>query len=413
MESNVRQQLYDAVIDRLRGNARITPAAIRAAVTEASEWLSVHEGIQPPPEVCSAVTNGILSDVRGFGPIQVLMDDPDVTEIMVNGPHAIYAERGGRKTLTGLRFKDEPDLRRMVERLLMPSGRRVDESLPYADFALDDGSRVHAILPPLSMGGATVTIRKFLASLTTTRDLVRLGTLDGRMADFLDACIRARINILFSGPTGSGKTTTVEILSAGIDPQDRIITIEDAPELSLRQHHVVRLLTRPPNLEGRGEVTIRILFKNTLRMRPTRIILGEIRGEEALDYLQAQTSGHRGCLAVIHAASPTDAIARLETLALYAGVNLPPSAVRQQIASGLQLVVQHEQLGDGRRVITHITEIAGMSGSDIQARDIFSFTVEEALPGEAVRGRFEAHRVPDFYPLFRQRGVTLDARVFT
>ena len=413
MESNIRQQLYDAVIDRLRGHASITPETIRAAVADAAEWLALHKDVQAPPEVRRAVADGILTDMRGFGPIQVLMDDPEVTEIMVNGPQAVYAERSGRKTLTGLRFRDEPDLRRMVERLLMPSGRRVDESLPYADFALDDGSRVHAILPPLSMGGATVTIRKFLKSLRTVRDLVRLGTLDDRMADFLEACIRARINILFSGPTGSGKTTTVEILSACIDPQERIITIEDAPELSLRQHHVVRLLTRPPNLEGQGEVTIRILFKNTLRMRPTRIILGEIRGEEALDYLQAQTSGHRGCLAVIHAASPGDAIARLETLALYAGVNLPPWAVRQQIASGLQLIVQHEQLGDGRRVITHITEVAGMAGSDVQARDIFSFTVEEARPGEAVRGRFVAHRVPDFYPLFRQRGVVLDERVFT
>ena len=332
---------------------------------------------------------------------------------MINGPHAIYAERGGRKTLTGLRFRDEQELRRLIERLLAPSGRRLDESLPYADFAMEDGSRVHAILPPLSVGGATVTIRKFLASLRSIADLVRLGTLDDRMAAFLEACIRARINMLFSGPTGSGKTTTVEVLSACIDPQDRVITIEDAPELSLRQHHVIRLLTRPPTVEGRHEVTIRTLFKNTLRMRPSRIIIGEIRGEEALDYLQAQTSGHRGCLAVIHASSPRDALARLETLALYAGVNLPVWAIRQQIASGLQLIVQHEQLGDGRRVISHITEVTGVTRDDVQTRDVFRFEVDETLPDQGVRGHFAAGSAPSFLPLFRQRGVALDDRMFT
>ncbi|MCX6551583.1 MAG: CpaF/VirB11 family protein, partial [Acidobacteria bacterium] len=215
------------------------------------------------------------------------------------------------------------------------------------------------------------------------------------------------------GPTGSGKTTTLEVLSACIDPQERIVTIEDAPELSLRQQHVVRLLTRPPNLEGRGEVTIRTLFRNTLRMRPTRIIVGEVRGEEAMDYLQAQTSGHRGCLAVIHGASPRDAVARLETMALYAGLNLPAWAIRQQIASGLQLIVQHEQLGDGRRVITHVTEVAGITDGEIQLRDIFEFEIDEVLENQAVRARFVAKGRPGFFPLFRKRGVTLDERVFT
>jgi len=253
---------------------------------------------------------------------------------------------------------------------------------------------------------------KFLQSIRSIHDLVGLGTLDTRMAHFLEACIRARINMLFSGATGSGKTTTIEVLSAAIDPRERVITIEDTPELSLRQEHVVRLVCRQANSEGRGEIPIRVLVRNSLRMRPTRIILGEVRGEEAMDYLQAQTSGHRGCLAVLHASSPRDALTRLETMALYAGLNLPSWAIRQQIASGLQLIVQHEQLNDGRRVITHLTEVTGFSEGDISLRDIFEFEVEGAAEGRMTGGRFVAKGAPGFFPLFRQRGVPLDPQLF-
>jgi pilus assembly protein CpaF len=297
--------------------------------------------------------------------------------------------------------------------MVMPTGRRVDESLPYADFALENGARVNVIMPPLAVDGPTITIRKFLQSIRTIHDLVAFGTLDSRMARFLEACIRARINMLFSGATGSGKTTTIEVLSSAIDPGERVITIEDTPELSLRQAHVVRLVSRQANTEGRGEIPIRVLVRNSLRMRPTRIILGELRGEEALDYLQAQTSGHRGCLAVLHASNPRDALTRLETMALYAGLNLPPWAIRQQIASGLQLIVQHEQLSDGRRVITHLTEVAGFAAGEIELRDVFALEIDHAAAGEATRGRFVARGAPGFLPLFGQRGVPLDPGIFT
>lgn len=411
MERDIRQDLHDAVLARLRGMGDLSPAGIRTAAEAECALFERQHRVTVSPELRAAVTDAIIGAAHGYGPIQPLMDDPNVTEIMVNGPERIYVESGGIKMKTTLRFANEADLRRVIERMIMQSGRRLDERLPYADFALENGARVHAILPPLSAGGSTVTIRKFLASIRTIHDLTRMGTLDWRMAQFLEACIRGRINIMFSGPTGSGKTTTLEVLSACIDPQERIIIIEDAPELTLRQEHVVRLLTRPPSIEGAGEVTIRMLVRNCFRMRPTRIIIGEIRGEEAMDYLQAQTSGHRGCLAVIHASSPRDALMRIETMALYAGLNLPAWAIRQQVASGLQLIVQHEQLGDGRRVISHLTEVAGFADGEIQLRDLFEYDVEGT--GEnGVSGRFVCRGRPAFLPQLQKRGVTLDERVW-
>ncbi|MEW5982607.1 MAG: CpaF family protein [Acidobacteriota bacterium] len=412
MDPDIRQELHRAVVDRLRGLHDLSPAAIETAADEVFQRVEKQRRIRVDPEVRAAIVAGIMDDMRGLGPIQALIDDDQVTEIMINGPERIYIEKNGVKTKTHLRFRSEQDLRRAIERMIIPTGRRLDEKLPFADFSLENGARVHAILPPLSFGGATVTIRKFLQSIRSVYDLARLGTLDAKMALFLEACIKARINILFSGPTGSGKTTTLEVLSACLDPQERIIIIEDAPELSLRQEHVVRLLTRPPSAEGAGEVTIRMLVRNCMRMRPTRIIVGEIRGEEAMDYLQAQTSGHRGCLAVIHASSPKDAVMRLETMALYAGLNLPAWAIRQQIASGLQLIVQHEQLNDGRRVVTHLTEVVGAGESGIELRDIFGFDVDGVADSREVKGRFVAKGLPGFFPLFRQRGVPIDERVF-
>jgi pilus assembly protein CpaF len=354
----------------------------------------------------------LCADYLGFGPIQVLMDDPDITEIMINGPSRIYIEKNGRKAKSSIKFENEQQLRYIVEKMIRPTGRRVDESYPYVDFALTDGSRVNVILPPLSVGGATVTVRKFLRTIEQIEDLVSLGTIDKRIADFFVACVKARINILFSGATGSGKTTTLEVLSSYIAPWERIITIEDALELTLRQDHVVSLLTRPPNIESKGEVTPRDLFRNTLRMRPTRIILGEIRGEEAMDYLQALNSGHRGSLAVIHASSPADTITRLETTALYASLNLPTWAIREQIASGLDLIIQHEQLADGSRKITYVTEVQALKENQIILKDIFRYEIQEVTEDYKVKGRFRAYGAPSFMFKFKHQGVAIDEKIF-
>lgn len=363
-------------------------------------------------QVRERVTKDLIDDFLGWGPLQKLMVDPDITEVMVNNPDTVYIEKGGKKILSDVKFDDESHVRHIVEKMIIPTGRRVDESFPYVDFSLKDGSRVNAIIPPLSVGGVTVTIRKFLRTISKADDLVNLGTIDERMAQFLTNCIKAKVNILFSGATGSGKTTTLEVLSSYIDPAERVITIEDTLELKLDQDHVVRLLTRPPNIEGKGEITIRDLFVNTLRMRPTRIILGEIRGSEAMDYLQALNSGHRGCLAVIHASSPTDAMTRLETMALYASLNIPVYAIREQAASGIDLIVQHEQLQDGSRKITYITEVESMKDDEVILKDIFKYEIEGVDDGGKVKGKFVAKNKPSFFNMFRDKGIKVDENIF-
>jgi len=358
------------------------------------------------------IISSLCDDFLGLGPIQKLMDDKDVTEIMINGPQKVYIEKGGKKGISDVKFDDETHLRYIIEKMIAPVGRRVDESSPYVDFSLENGSRVNVILPPLSIKGATVTIRKFLDYIQSAEDLVKMGTIDSRMAEFLKACVKAKVNILFSGATGSGKTTTLEVLSSYIGPDERIITIEDALELNLHQEHVVNLLTRPPNIEGKGGISPRDLFRNTLRMRPTRIILGEIRGEEALDYLQALNSGHRGSLAIIHASTPANAISRLETMVLYAGINLPTWAVRAQISSGLDLIVQQAQLSDGSRKITHITEVIESKKDQLDLRDIFCYEIEKVSADSSVRGKFKAKNIPEFMPIFKKKGVEISESIF-
>ena len=354
----------------------------------------------------------LVNDLLGWGPLQKFADDPYVTEIMVNGPYKIYIEKSGRKTLADVQFDDENHLRYIVERMIRPTGRRVDESYPYVDFSLPDGSRVNVILPPLSVGGATVTIRKFLKQIEKIEDLAGMGTLNNNMAVFLKACVKAKVNIVFSGATGVGKTTTLEVLSSYIDSSERIITIEDALELHLRQGHVVRLLTRSPNIEGKGEITIKELFINTLRMRPTRIILGEIRGAEALDFLQSLNSGHSGALAVIHASSPEDVINRLETMVLYSGTNLSEWIIRKQISHGLDLVVQQNQLVDGSRKITRISEVAEGEERSM-CRDLFVFEQEGIDSSGRVLGRFKSTGIkPKFMDKFFKRGVSLSEDIF-
>ncbi len=359
------------------------------------------------------VVNALCNDFLGLGPIQKFMDDPTITEIMVNGPNKIYIEKNGKKVLSEVQFDDQAHLRYIVEKMVAPSGRRVDESSPYVDFSLKDGSRVNVILPPLSVDGITITIRKFLRSIEKVEDLVKLGSINQQMADFLVACIKAKINIMFSGATGSGKTTTLEVLSSYLDLSERIVTIEDTLELNLYQDHVVRLLTRPPNIEGKGEVSPRDLFRNTLRMRPTRIILGEIRGKEAMDYLQALNSGHRGSLSVIHASDPVDALTRLETMALYAGLNLPAWAIRKQISQGLDLIIQQEQLQDGTRKLTHITEVGKLENNNINLRDIFVYDIEELSDDFKVKGSFKAKSKPTFFGTFAKKGIKINENIFT
>lgn len=313
-----------------------------------------------------------------LGPIGELMADPDITEIMINGPEQVYVERAGLMELSDVRFDNEDDLRRLIEVLLRPTGRAVSSATPYADFRLADGSRGNVVIPPIALNGPVVTIRKFTKTLTGVGDLIAAGTLSRQMAQLLGAAVAARANIIFSGATGTGKTTTLSILSRYIPESERIITIEDTAELNLQQRHVVSMECRRANLEGRGEVTMSELVRNCLRMRPTRIIVGEIRGAEAVDMLQAISSGHEGCLAVLHASSPVDAVSRLEMMSLSRGLMLPLWAVHKQIAAAIDLIVQHDLLVDGTRKITRITELAGVGDDHVVLNDLFTYARQGA-----------------------------------
>jgi pilus assembly protein CpaF len=332
---------------------------------------------------------------------------------MINGPKKIYIEKNGKKTLAKISFENEDQLRRLIYKILNPTRRHVDESFPYADVSLKDGSRVNIVIPPLAIDGSTITIRKFLEKIKNIDDLLARNTLDKRMAEFLVACVKAKMNMILSGATGSGKTTTLGALSTYIDNDERIITIEDTPELHLFQEHVVRLETRQPNIEGKGEVTTRDLFKNSLRMRPERIILGEIRGAEALDMLQAICSGHTGSLAVIHGNTPQDVIYRLETMILTSGIPIGLEAIHRQIAAAVHLIIQQIQLLDGSRKITHITQVNGLKDKQVYLEDIFVYEIEEVDADGKVRGKWKATGVvPVFYPLFKKAGIDLPKEIF-
>ena len=351
--------------------SRLSRAALTEQVTQAASRLLAEENTALSGRQRDSLVQSVLFELVGLGPLEPLLEDETVSEIMVNGPFQVYAERGGRVTLTDICFDDEAHLRRIIERILAPLGRRADDASPIADGRLADGSRVNIILPPLSLNGPILTVRKFAKQPLGVADLIRLGTLTHQAADYLKQCVEKRLNILVSGGTGSGKTTTLNALSSFIPASERIITIEDAAELQLQQTHVISLESRPPNLEGRGEITIRQLVRNALRMRPDRLILGEVRGGEALDLLQALNTGHDGSLSTIHANGPRDALARLETLVLMAGAELPLRAVREQAASAVQLVVQQQRLPDGRRRVTHIAEVAGIAGDSIVVNDLY------------------------------------------
>jgi len=355
----------------------------------------------------------VLNEVIGYGPIQTFLDDPTISEIMVNGPAKIYIERHGKVETTNRRFMDEAHVMRIIEKIIAPLGRRIDESTPMVDARLPDGSRVNAIIPPISVIGPCLTIRKFSADPLGADDLVAFGSMSETMRVFLEGCVKTRLNTVVSGGTGSGKTTTLNVLSAMIPGEERIITIEDAAELQLQQEHIVTLESRPPNLEGRGEVTIRDLVRNTLRMRPDRIIVGECRGAEALDMLQAMNTGHDGSITTIHSNSPRDTLSRLETMVLMANVNLPSRAIREQISSAIDLIVHQERLRDGSRRIENITEVQRMEGDAIVLQDLFVFRREGFAPDGKIIGHHEACGVR---PLFMERmeaeGINFSWEVF-
>ncbi|MET4144920.1 CpaF family protein [Arthrobacter sp. UYCo732] len=356
----------------------------------------------------------ILDDVIGLGPLQKFLADDAVTEVMVNGADKIYVERGGKLFLTGSRFKSEDHLRRIIERIVTKVGRRIDESSPLVDARLADGSRVNAIIPPLAVNGSSLTIRKFGQVPLTVNDLISFGTISPEIAELLKACVHARLNIIVSGGTGTGKTTLLNVLSSFIPPDERIVTIEDAVELQLQQEHVVRLESRPRNIEGKGEISIRDLVRNSLRMRPDRIVIGEVRGGESLDMLQAMNTGHDGSISTVHANTPRDAIARLETLVLMAGMDLPLRAIREQIASAVNLIVHISRLRDGTRRVTHVTEVQGMEGDIVTLQDAFTF---DYSAGVDAKGKFLGKPVPTgvrprFADHFADLGIAISPAVF-
>ncbi len=332
--------------------------------------------------------SAIMAEILGYGPIQPFLDDPSITEIMVNGPYDVYVERHGKIEKTKARFQNDEHVMRIIERIVAPLGRRIDESSPMVDARLPDGSRVNAIIPPLALNGPTITIRKFSKIPFTVEDFIRFGTFTREFAMFAEAAVKARLNIVVSGGTGSGKTTTLNVLSGYIPHDERIITIEDSAELQLKQEHVVRLEARPPNIEGKGAVTIRDLVINALRMRPDRIIVGEVRGGEALDMLQAMNTGHDGSMTTAHSNGPRDTLARLETMVLMAGMDLPLRAIRQQISSAIDLVIHQERMRDGSRHVVKVSELTGMEGDTILMQDIFVFKEEGMVSGKIV-GRLQ------------------------
>ena len=355
----------------------------------------------------------IIDDQLGYGPLQPLLDDPTINEIMVNGAKSVYIERNGELIETDVRFDDDAHVQRIIDRMVNPLGRRIDSDRPMVDARLPDGSRVNAVIPPAAVDGSCITIRKFLQNRMTMDDLIRTGTLTEHMSEFIQACVVARLNIIISGPTSSGKTTFLNILTGFIPGQQRIVTIEDAVELQLKQKHVVRLETKSANVDGVGEVTTRDLVRNALRMRPDRIIVGEVRTGETMDMLQAMNTGHHGSLTTVHANSPRDAIARLETMAMMAGLDMPLLAIRRQIASAIHLVIHVSRLTDGSRKITQITEVSGMEGDVVTMSDIFKFEQTGIGPDGKILGNLRATGLrPMFTPRLEVVGYKLRGEIF-
>jgi pilus assembly protein CpaF len=387
-------------------------AEVRRTIEELFENILAEESIALSRAEKKRLFEAIVAEILGFGPLEPLLADETITEIMVNGSKNVYIERKGKVERVPVSFESDDHVMRIIDRIVSPLGRRIDESSPYVDARLPDGSRVNAVIPPISLVGPVLTIRKFAKIPITVDDLIRYGSITAEAIEFLKACVASRLNIVISGGTGSGKTTLLNILSQFIPADERIITIENAAELQLRQEHVVSLESRPPNIEGRGEVTIRDLVVNALRMRPERIVVGEVRDDAALDMLQAMNTGHDGSMTTLHSNSPRDTLSRLETMVMMAGMDLPSRAIREQIASAINLIVHQERLRDGSRHITYITEVQGMEGDVITMTDLFVFEQTGIESGRVV-GRLRPTGLrPKFMDRIEASGIHLPASVF-
>ena len=416
--SELRGRLHFKVVEELGPtlyDRQMSDAELRLRVLEMLEWaVDQEQGLPLTSADRRALLNEIASDVLGYGPIDPLLNDPDVTEVMANGPFDIYYEKLGRIQLSDVKFVDEVHLRRIIDKIVGQIGRRVDEATPMVDARLPDGSRVNAVIHPLAIGGPFLTIRKFAVDPYQEADLINFGTITQRVADFARACVRGRLNILISGGTGSGKTTTLNVMSSYIPGDERIVTVEDAAELQLHQEHVLTLESRPANIEGKGAVGIRDLVRNTLRMRPDRIVVGEVRGAEALDMLQAMNTGHDGSLTTVHSNAPRDTLSRIETMVLMAGFDLPMRAIREQIASAVDLIIHVSRLKDGTRRVTHVTEVEGMEGDIITLQDLFLFDFGMGVDEDGIyKGRLKATGIrPTFSEDLENQGIRLPADLF-
>ena len=412
----LKQRIHKEVIERIDREikqAELSDAVLTQKTREMVNSILEREAGFLPYSERQMIAAVVSDEVLGLGPLEPLLNDNEVTEIMVNGPKQIYVERKGRLELSETRFRDDEHVMHIIDKIVSPIGRRIDESQPMVDARLPDGSRVNAIIPPLALKGPSITIRKFSRTPYNIHDLVRFGSLTLPMARFLEAAVRGRLNIFISGGTGSGKTTLLNVLASFIPEDERIITVEDAAELQLNQAHVVSLETRAANIEGKGAVTIRDLVRNCLRMRPDRIVVGEVRAGEALDMLQAMNTGHDGSLTTGHANSPRDMLARVETMVLMAGMDLPVRAIRQQITSAVDLIIQQTRLRNGRRVITHITEILGMEGDTIQMQDIFLYEQRGVdARGELLGHHFATGITPRLLSKLAAEGITLTTDLF-
>jgi pilus assembly protein CpaF len=422
-EGNISSDISAQDFTKLRGNLMIAIAQdIGAGVTKEQQQQAIQNRLAEmltgmklilSESVRNRLMRETLDEIAGFGPIQSLLDDPEITEIMVNGPQKVYIERKGRLERSSVVFADNLHILKIIDRIVTPLGRHIDSDSPMVDARLPDGSRVNAVVPPCAVDGASLTIRKFRKEKLSIMQLIELNTITQGMADFLRACVLGRLNIIISGGTGSGKTTFLNVLSGFIPEDERIVTIEDAAELQLQQEHVVRLETKLANVEGHGVVSVRELVRNSLRMRPDRIIIGECRGGEALDMLQAMNTGHDGSLTTIHANSPRDALSRLETLVLMAGMDLPIKIVRQQISSAVDVIVQMSRVRDGSRKITAITEVAGMEGDVVVLSDIFKYNQTGVDSEGKILGQIKPTGIrPLFGPRLEAAGFKLGAEIF-
>lgn len=411
--ADIKAKLHKYLVDELKKHPNMEDSKMSELIWKVSEPFFETEVERLPFEMKQLLLEMVSNELIGFGPITPLLNDPTVSEIMVNGHDQIYVEKSGRLVLSDVYFRDDEHVLQVIEKIVSPLGRRIDESVPLVDARLPDGSRVNAIIPPLALNGPTVTIRKFPSNRLQISNLIEFGTLNQQMAQFLDGCVKSRLNMFISGGTGSGKTTLLNVLSTFIQEDERIVTIEDAAELQLTQEHVVSLETRPPNIEGKGAITIRDLVRNSLRMRPDRIIIGEVRSGEALDMLQAMNTGHDGSLATGHANSPRDMIARLETMVLMAGMDLPVKAIREQISGAIDLIIQQTRLKDGSRKITHVTEVLGMEGDTIVLQDLFVFKQTGLTSDGKIVGKYVSTGIrPHCAEKLEHHGISLPVEWF-